>query len=68
MDANDTSEKMTRRRYLLIKTLEPVKKSRGQYAAPVGLFVAAEAVATTAIEHPEWDMDEVRTWAEWESR
>ncbi len=30
------------------------------------VFVAIEAVASTAIEHPEWDMDEKRTWTEWE--
>lgn len=30
-------------------------------------FLAAEAVASTAIEHPEWDMEEERTWDEWES-
>jgi hypothetical protein len=33
--------------------------------APV--FMAAEAVASTAVEHPEWDMDERRTWREWEA-
>lgn len=26
---------------------------------------AIEAVATTAIEHPDWEMDEERTWEEW---
>lgn len=29
------------------------------------VFTAMEAVASTAIEHPEWDMDERRTWDEW---
>lgn len=33
--------------------------------APWGL--ALEAVSTTALEHPEWDMDEQMTWAEWEA-
>jgi hypothetical protein len=28
--------------------------------------MAVEAVATTAIEHPEWDMTETKTWFEWE--
>ena len=28
---------------------------------------ALEAVASTATEHPEWDMDEELTWTEWES-
>lgn len=27
--------------------------------------LALEAVATTALEHPDWDMDEGRTLAEW---
>lgn len=31
------------------------------------MMLAMEAVASTAIEHPEWDMDEELTWAEWES-
>lgn len=31
-------------------------------------FLAAEAVSSTAIEHPEWDMDELMSWAEWELR
>lgn len=30
-------------------------------------LLAKEAVASTAIEHPEWDMDgETKTMAEWE--
>ena len=36
-------------------------------AAGVNSFLASEAVASTAIEHPEWDMDERRTWEEWEA-
>jgi hypothetical protein len=27
--------------------------------------MADEAVSSVAIEHPEWDMDEARTWNEW---
>lgn len=49
-------EPITRRRYLTIKALE----------AGAHVFSAVEAVASTAIEHPEWDMDEMRTWTEWE--
>lgn len=26
---------------------------------------AVEAVASTALAHPEWDMDETRRWSEW---
>lgn len=49
---------MTRRRYLMLKAME----------SGAGLFVAAEAVSSVAIEHPEWNMDEERTFEEWESR
>ena len=28
-------------------------------------ILAMEAVASTAIEHPEWDLDQKRTWQEW---
>ena len=28
-------------------------------------FLAKEAVASTAMEHPEWDMNETKTWDEW---
>lgn len=28
-------------------------------------FAVKEAVASTAIEHPEWDMDEMRTFPQW---
>jgi hypothetical protein len=32
----------------------------------VGWFTASEAVSSVAIEHPEWDMAEARTWEEWQ--
>jgi hypothetical protein len=53
---------LTRRRYLLMKACMSVPPREATAFA----FIAAEAVATTAMEHPEWDMDEERTWAEWE--
>lgn len=28
-------------------------------------FAAQEAVASTAIEHPEWDLDERKSWPDW---
>lgn len=28
--------------------------------------LAVEAVATVALEHPEWDMNEKRSWDEWD--
>jgi hypothetical protein len=49
---------ISRRRYLTLRALMDTG---------VPIFQAVEAVASTAIEHPEWDMDEEKTWAEWES-
>lgn len=48
---------MTRRHWLLVSAV----------AAGADVFTAVEAVASTAIEHPEWDMGETRTWSEWEA-
>jgi hypothetical protein len=28
-------------------------------------YIAEEAVASTALEHPEWDMNEEKTWSQW---
>lgn len=53
-----SSATMTRRAYLIMKaTLD----------TGCTIFEALEAVSTTAIEHPEWDMNEERTWAEWDA-
>lgn len=48
---------MTRRHYLMTKAVMD----------GASIWLATEAVASTAIEHPEWDMDERRTWDEWEA-
>ncbi len=29
---------------------------------------ARQAVATAALEHPDWELDEKMTWAEWNER
>ena len=50
------SDTITRRRYLVIRAL----------MGGADVILATEAVASTAIEHPEWDMEERRTWDEWE--
>jgi len=52
MNSNDV---ITRRQYLLYNAV--------MSGAPV--LMAVEAVSSTAIEHPEWDMDEQKTWDEW---
>lgn len=49
---------MSRRTYLTLKVMMDVE---------CDMFMAAEAVASTAIEHPEWNLDQRKTWAEWES-
>lgn len=50
------AEPLTRRTYLLLKAME----------AGANFLLAVEAVSSTALEHPEWDMAERRTWADWE--
>jgi len=50
------AERITRRQYLLMKAAEQ----------RMGVFVAIEAASSVALAHPEWDMDEERTWDEWE--
>lgn len=50
-----------------------VKYTRRQYLTAMAMmnganvFSAVEAVASVALEHPEWDMDDEKTWAEWVS-
>lgn len=56
MSAEDVP--LTFRAYLMCRAMELTS------CTPL---LAAEAVASTAIEHPEWDMGESRTWAEWEA-
>jgi hypothetical protein len=58
-----TQVTLTKRQYLTIKACLPTGDG-----IPVDMFMAMEAVASTAIEHPEWDMDEQKTWREWEIR
>ena len=48
---------MTRREYLAARAI----------IAGANPWFIREAVASTAMEHPEWDMDEVKTWDEWEA-
>jgi hypothetical protein len=49
--------RMRRRTWLIMSAMH----------AGADMFMAREAVASVAIEHPEWDMDEERTWSEWQS-
>jgi hypothetical protein len=53
----DTERTYTRREWL----------TRHAILGGAPIFLAAEAVSSTAMEHPEWDMDgEQKTMAEWE--
>ena len=49
---------VTRRQYYLI----------GLLSEGYDWSVAMESIASTAIEHPEWDLDERKTLAEWEEQ
>lgn len=51
-----SAKRMTRRQYMIFRALE-------KGASPV---VAQEAVASTALAHPEWNMNEKRSWDDWE--
>jgi hypothetical protein len=51
---------ITRRRYLIIKVMETM-----EIDAPWPMVV--EAVSSVALEHPEIDYDETKTWKEWEA-
>ena len=49
---------ITRRGYLILRAMAETG---------VSYPVASEAVASVAIEHPEWNLDEKRPWPEWEA-
>jgi hypothetical protein len=53
---SEQDELIPMRRYLLVKVL----------MTGSDIFTATEAVYSTAIEHPEWNLDEEKTWEEWE--
>lgn len=48
---------ITKREYLVVKAI----------FGGASYLLAVEAVASTAIEHPEWDMEETKTFDEWEA-
>lgn len=53
---SSAAETYTRRQYLMYRLIMD--------GTPA--VAATEAVTSTAAEHPEWDMDEEHTFAEWE--
>lgn len=58
----EKSERKTRAQWLMLE----VALLHLDDGVPLGLV--QEAVATTALEHPEWDMHELMTREEWEAR
>lgn len=61
-----TDKTYTRREYLERKAML-IDAESGHVQGLGGLFLVKEAVATTLLEHPELDPDEVKTWDGWES-
>jgi len=56
--ARDARDRVfTRREYMVYRAV--------MAGAPA--LQATTAVASTALDHPEWDMDETMTWAQWEA-
>lgn len=55
-------DQLTRRRWLLECALEDGLETGASWPE------AIEAIASTAIEHPEWDMDETMSRRAWRER
>ncbi len=51
-----TEEPISRRSYLVIQAC---------LKTGANIFEANEAVASTALEHPDWDLDERKPWRDW---
>lgn len=47
----------SRRKYMILKALN----------TGCTVFEAMEAVSSVAIENPGWDMEELKSWTEWEN-
>lgn len=58
------SEQRRTRRAWLVLDVSAAAAANGE---PMPLFTILEAVSSTAIEHPEWDMYELFTREEWEA-
>lgn len=54
---------MTRRSYLILRTCE---RAISDGTPQLPFHEVIESVAATAQEHPDWDMDELKTWDDWE--
>lgn len=60
--------KLSLRQYLLFTTLEGMQDARtdGKDLGMAEYMLALEAVSSTALAHPEWDLDARQYWHGWE--
>lgn len=65
MSLGPEDNKLSLRQYLLYKTLEGMGQGRGGVTMS-DYMIAAESVSSTALAHPDWDMDARQEWAQWE--
>lgn len=56
---NEMTAKFSRRQFLAYESIIDAGTTEEQ---------AASALMTAAREHPEWNLDEEMTWAEWQAR
>jgi hypothetical protein len=56
---NETNARFSRRQFLVYESIIDAGTTEEQ---------ATGAVTTAAREHPEWNLDEEMTWAEWQTR
>ncbi|WP_056793435.1 MULTISPECIES: hypothetical protein [unclassified Nocardioides] len=55
----ETNDRFSRRHFLAYQAIIDGGATQEQ---------AAQSQATAVADHPEWDLDEEMTWAEWEAR
>lgn len=59
-------ERIPLKKFLIEETLIQLASSpKAGARSMTDVFIAIEAVHTTAIEHPEWDLGEIRSRREW---
>ena len=67
MSIGPEDHKISLRQYLLFRALESMMdEDSGKAVGMAEYMVAVEAVSSTALAHPDWDMDARQEWAHWE--
>jgi hypothetical protein len=59
-NGDEKDRKLTRRQYLVLATALEKPQSN--------ILSILEAVDSTALAHPEWDMEEEKTWTGWNEK